>query len=148
MIKDEKMSEIGLGEFLPSMRNYRELLEARASDFWNDLVSKTTANRSYREAVEFESGDVNKIILKGVKITLTVSDRIVFHEKLPVSLTEILFERDEKFIPVLKVYSDIHGDFYLDDISEASCVDTYQKELYREFFDKLIRSISSLGYLS
>ncbi|WP_312269894.1 hypothetical protein [Pseudescherichia sp.] len=142
------MSEIGLGEFLPSIRNYRELLEEKASYLWSYLVSKTTDNRSYRDAVEFESGDVNKIILKGVKITLTVSDRIVFHEKLPVSLTEISFERDEKFITVLKVYCNIHGDFYLGEISEAGCVDTVQKELYREFFDKLIRSISSLGYLS
>ncbi|WP_147196113.1 hypothetical protein [Pantoea sp. CCBC3-3-1] len=142
------MSELGLAEYLPAIRNYREMLEDKQSDFWDYLVGKTRADRSYTGVFEFDDGPPNKIILNGVAITLVASARIVFQDKQPVSLQEFSVERDKKLIPIVRLYSTLEGEFYLGDISDEGYIDTHLKKLYREFFDEAIRSLSKLGFIS
>lgn len=142
------MSGIGIADYLAGMRHDKEQLLSRFDDFWNEIYVKARDSRNFRGHITVSDHPNHIIDLEGTGLTLITRKRVVFYGKQ--LLLEIDFYREckDKEESVLKIYLANDGNLFLGHPEDTQAIDFIYEETSVPFFEKLIRSASSGGFIS
>ncbi|WP_426448112.1 hypothetical protein [Siccibacter colletis] len=142
------MSGIGVGEYLSAMRHEKEALLPRFEDFWDEIFVKARDARNYQGHIILSDRPDYFINLDGTGLSILVRKRVVFFKKRILLEMDFYRERKDEEDSILKIYLDNQGNLYLGHPDEVQPLEFFYEDTASPFFDALIKSASSGGFIS
>lgn len=142
------MSGIGIADYLAGMRHDKEQLLSRFDDFWNEIYVKARDSRNFKSHITVSDHPNHTIALEGTGLTLITRKRVVFYGKQLLLEIDFYREYQDKEESVLKIYLANDGNLFLGHPEGTQAIDFIYEETSVPFFEQLIRSASSGGFIS
>ncbi|EIV2971694.1 hypothetical protein L7Q82_003717 [Cronobacter sakazakii] len=142
------MSGIDIGGYLSAMRHGKDKLLPRFEDFWDEIFVKARDTRAYQGHIILSDRPAYIINLDGTGLSIQVRKRIVFFEKRILLEMDFYRERKDEEDSILKIYLDNEGNLYLGHPDDVQPLDFFYEDAAVPFFDALIKSASSGGFIS
>ncbi|MGC0799005.1 hypothetical protein WKH50_03545 [Pantoea agglomerans] len=142
------MSGIGIADYLAGVRHDKEQLFSRFDDFWNEIYVKARDSRNFRGHITVSDHPNHIIDLEGTGLTLIARKRVVFFGKQLLLEIDFYKERKDQQESVLKVYLANDGELFLGHPEDSKALDFFHEETSVPFFEQLIRSASTGGFIS
>lgn len=142
------MSGIGIGDYLSAMKSDKEQLLSQFVNFWNEIYVKARDSRNYIGHITVSDHPNYFITLDGTGVSLTARKRVVFYGKKLLLEMEFYREVKDKEESVLKIYLANDGSLFLGHPDDVQSLDFIYDRTDTAFFEELIQSASSGGFIS